>query len=118
MSAQWPFPGDLPVDRARQVAIQYRDALLRTAPEACDAIDAAARLAGEGWVVDDLAIEQGEDLVTVTRAAELVGRSKRWIYQWAADHAVWEGQRQGPILVRLADVRAAVAHERTRRAGR
>lgn len=115
--SKWPFPGDLPVDRARQVAIQYRDALWHADREACAAIDTAAVLAGENWVINEWAIEQGEDLVTVARAAVLVGRSKRWVYSWAATHdAVLT--RRGPMLVRLDDVRAAVASERRKRAHR
>jgi hypothetical protein len=113
--SRWPFPGDLPVDRARQVALQYRELLMRVDPDACAAVDAAAVLAGEGWVAGEWAIETEEDLVTVPRAAELVGRSTRWVYQWARDHGGGVN-RSGRIKVRLLDVRAAVAHERARRA--
>lgn len=114
MSGRWPFPGDLPVDRARQVALQYRAALGRLDAAACAAIDSAAVLAGEGWVVDELAVETEDDLVTVPRAAELVGRSRRWVYQWARTnpHMI---AKTGPTRVRLLDVRAAVADERAKR---
>lgn len=110
MSSRWPYPGDSPNDRSRQVAIQYRAALERVDPAACCVIDQAAVWAGEGWVVGSYAVEIEEDLITVARAAELVGMSRRWVYLRVQRAAV------DPVRVRLADVRAAVAYERGRRA--
>ena len=107
--SRWPYPGDLPATRARQVAIQYRDALARADPAACHAIDTAAGWAGEGWVTGGYAIEVEDDLITVARAAELVGMSRRWVYLRVRRAAI------DPVRVRLADVRAAVAYERGRR---
>lgn len=112
--SRWPFPGDLPVDRARLVALQYREILWRLDPAACAVVDEAAVLAGENWVINEWAIEQEDDYVSVDRAAVLVGRSPRWVYLWAErnDGAV----RRRPTLVRLGAVRAAAAHARARRA--
>jgi hypothetical protein len=110
VTSRWPFPGDSSTDRSRQVALQYRHALEQVAPEACHAIDQAALWCGELWVVPGYAVETEDDLVSVARAAELVGMSRRWVYNRvtrAADH---------PVRVRLADARAAVAYERGRRA--
>lgn len=107
--SRWPFPGDSPTDRSRQVAIQYRDALERVDPAACHAIDMAASWAGECWVVAGYAIETEDDLVSVARAAELVGMSRRWVYLRVRRATV------DPVRVRLADARAAVAYERSRR---
>lgn len=112
MTTRWPYPGDSPVDRSRQVAIQYRAALERVDPVACHAIDQAATWAGESWVAPGYAIEIEDDQVTVVRAAELVGMSVRWVYKWAEEHRV----AVDPVRVRLADVRAAVAYDRGRRA--
>lgn len=109
MTSRWPFPGDSPTDRARQVAIQYRAALERADPAACHAIDMAAGWAGEGWVVGGFAVEVEEDLISVARAAELVGMSRRWVYNRVPRAMV------DPVRVRLADVRAVVAFERGRR---
>jgi hypothetical protein len=111
---RWPFPGDLPVDRARLVALQYREVLERLDPAACTVIDEAAVLAGESWVLREWAIETEDDYVSVERAAELVGRSTRWVYAWAArnDGAV----RRRPTLIRLGAIRAAAASARRERA--
>lgn len=105
MTSRWPFPGDRAIDRRSQVAITYRAALQRVDPVACAAIDSAAVLAGEGWVVEELAVETEDDLVTVPRAAELVGRSRRWVYEWARTTGMVA--MRNPIQVRLRDVRAA-----------
>ena len=112
--SRWPFPGDLPVDRARLVALQYRELLWRLDPLACAAVDEAAVLAGENWVLREWAIEDEDDFVSVSRAAELVGRSTRWVYNWAADNDA--AVRRRPTLVQLGAVRAAAAHARARRA--
>lgn len=102
----WPFRGDLPVDRARQVALQYRRVLWQVDREACAAIDTAAIWAGEHWVISDWAVETGEDWVSIARAAELVGRSKRWVWAWARENHTAVGH---PKQVRLGDVQAAAA---------
>lgn len=106
----WPFPGDSPTDRARQVALQYREALWRLDRASCAAIDQAAAWAGEHWVLHEWAVETEDDLVTIPRAAELVGRSKRWVYNWARTKEM--AASTSPIRVRLSDVRVAVAHTR------
>lgn len=111
--SRWPFPGDLPVDRARLVALQYRDILWRADREACAVVDRAAVLAGENWVINEWAIEDEDDYVSVGRAAVLVGRSTRWVYAWAQHNS--GAVRRRPTLVRLGSVRAAAAHARSRR---
>jgi hypothetical protein len=106
----WPFPGDSASDRARQVALRYREALWNLDQQSCAAIDTAAVWAGEHWVLSEWAVETEDDLVTVPRAAELVGRSTRWVYHWAQTSEMVAAT--SPIRVRLSDVRAAVANRR------
>lgn len=101
----WPFPRDSPSDRARAVALQYRQALWSTRPDLCAVIDQAAVWAGEHWVLNEWAVETEDDLVTVPRAAELVGRSTRWVYHWARTSEMVAAT--SPIRVRLSDVRVA-----------
>lgn len=115
MRRRWPFPGDLPVDRARQIAEEYRRALRAVDPEACAIIDSAAVAVGEGWAVEEIAIETADDVVTVARAAEIVGRSERWVYEWVHTHRD-RIRSISPIMVRLGDVQEAVGRERARRA--
>jgi hypothetical protein len=106
----------MPVDRARQVAGEYRSALQHVAPDAAAVIDTAAVYAGENWVVDEVAIESGEDWIDVARAARLTGRSKRWVYDWARKNP--DRVLGSPVRVRVEDIQAEVAHQRARRAGR
>ena len=102
------------MEQSRQVAQTYRSALHRVAPAACAAIDQAAVWAGQAWVAPQAAVEVENDLVTVRRAAELVGMSRRWVYEWARTNDMIKAK--SPIRVRLCDVRAAVADKRARRA--
>lgn len=86
--------------------MQYRKALQAVDPATCEVIDQAAAWAGESWVLEELAVETGDDLVSVARAAELVGRSTRWVYAWARQNPSAVKQ-QHPIRLRLRDVRSA-----------
>lgn len=108
----WPFRGDLPVDRARQVAEQYRAALERVDPEACAAIDQAARWVGEEWIAPGVAAELEDDWIEAPRAARITGRSTRWVYLWCAANP--NLVLRGPTRVRISDLRAHLA-ERQRR---
>jgi hypothetical protein len=110
VTRRWPYPADRPVDRARQVAQQYRAALARTNPDACAAIDQAARWAGETWVLPQIAQHKPDDLITAPEAAELTGRSLRWVYQWVSDDRDTRmHQRDGKTHVRVRDIQHAAA---------
>ena len=115
MSRKWPYPGDMPVDRARQVAQEFRRALRAVDPDACAKIEQAAIEVGETWAADAWAVETETDAVTIPRAAELVGRSTRWAYNLAQLHPELVCSRN-PIKLRLRDVHEAAAAERRRRA--
>lgn len=114
MTRAWPFPGDRPVDRARQVASQYRAALHAVDADACAAIDRAAQSVGEDWVIPQVAQFGPDDWVTVTEAAALTGRSTRWVYAWIAgnrEHRCVHGA-DGLSRVRVQDVQEAAARGR------
>ena len=114
---KWPNKGDLPVDRARQVCSEYRRALELVDPATCQIIDTAAIAAGEAWVAPRLAINDEDDLVSVPDAADIVGRSARWVYGWISeDHS--RARSNDPLRVRVGDVIDAVAYERDWRARR
>lgn len=107
---EWPDAHDLPVDRARQVAQEYRRALRRADRLTCDIIDRAAEHVGETWVIEEYADELEDDLVSVRRAAELIGRSERWVYMLAARNPDLVLRR--PMRIRVGDIRAAAARHR------
>lgn len=109
MVSRWPFPGDRPADRARQVAHAYRAALLAIDETACRAIDAAALSVGEGWVIPYVHRHLPDDWITAQEAAALTGRSVRWVYAWAAAdraHRIHVGN-DGVLRVRVEAVEAA-----------
>lgn len=111
MTRRWPFPGDRAVDRARQVALQYRAALHAVDEAACAAIDRAAAAVGEDWVLPQVAQHAPEDWVTVAEAAALTGRSQRWVYAWIAQDRADRCVRgnDGLARVQVAAVQAAAA---------
>jgi len=110
VTRRWPFPGDRAADRARQVAQQYRGALANVDPDACRLLDWAATQAGETWIVPQIAQYAADDLITVPEAAELTGRSVRWVYGWVAEDRATRMRGAGqPIRVRAGDVQEAAA---------
>jgi len=112
--SRWPAPGTLAVDRAREVARTCWTALNRVDPEAAELIAWAATEAGEGWLAPQLAQYGPDDWVSVSAAAELVGRSVEWTYRWVAQdrpHRAIIGA-DGLITVRVGAVQDAVAESR------
>lgn len=89
------------MDRARKVAQTYRLALQGAEPEACTRIDQAARDAGEGWVCPQLTTDEW---VPVATAAEVSGRSRRWVYAWIERDAGRWAMIDGRLHVWLGDV--------------
>jgi hypothetical protein len=103
----------LPVDRAREVARTCWEALRNVDPKTADLIAKAAAAAGEQWLAPEIAQHTLDDVVPVIDAAQLVGRSARWVYQWVAkdrDRRAVIG-RDLRIKVRVRDVMEAVAAE-------
>lgn len=112
--SNWYRPGELPVDRAREVARTCWEALRRVDPEAAELIAQAAATGGELWLAPEIAQHTLDDVVTVVEAAHLVGRSARWGYLWVNE----DRQRRavigldGRIRVRVRDILESVATER------
>jgi hypothetical protein len=116
---KWPNENDRPVDRARQVAAEYRRALAVIDPATCRAIDDAAVAAGETWVNPSLSIHDPDDLVTVSEAADAIARSTRWVYEWLAQNRSERVKAVNPVMrIRFGDVLDAVAYERSWRTPR
>lgn len=114
---RWPFAGDLPADRARQVCGEYRRALLVADPDECARIDKMAVIAGERWAVEPPVVHSDHDLVDVSTAADLVGRSVRAIYQWLASGALPRYTEGGRTVVLVSELRTVAAAQRQKRAG-
>ena len=112
--SRWHRPGTLAVDRAREGARTCWAALNEVDPHAARSIAWAAAQAGEGWLTPQVARHDPHDWVTVSTAAELVGRSVEWVYRWAAkdrEHRIIVGPA-GLITVRVGSVQDAVAESR------
>jgi hypothetical protein len=111
---RWPIAGARPVDRARDVARTCWEALHRVDPDAANLIAQSAAEVGEQWLTPQIARHDLDDLVSVSEAAELAGRSVRWTYEWVAgdrDHRAVLGPDRR-IQVRVRDVLEAAAGER------
>lgn len=107
----WPDPDANALDRAREVARTYRDALARVDPEAARKIDGAAQRVGEGWVCG---VTTGEQSCTIGQAAVLLEVTERRVRQLIAEGVIRSSgkARDGHVLL-IADVQA---YQRVRRA--
>jgi hypothetical protein len=111
VNAKWPYAGAQPVDRARDIARTLWAALQRVDPDAAEAIADAAESAGEHWLRPQPARFGLDDVVRPIDAAELVGKSARWVYDWAAadrERRIVQA-RDGLIRVRVRDLLEYVA---------
>lgn len=79
---QWPNDGDTPLQRARRIALAYREHLKTTNPALCAAVDDMAAHFGEIWVIETLVTVDPEALLTTTEAADLAGVDAETIRQW------------------------------------
>lgn len=119
MTGLWPWPGDTPLDRARRVALSYREALLRHFPD--DALDLDGKFAGWGevWVSPLLSDIDLEEYVTVDVAAQHVGLTAKAVYAWIyKDVLEAKKGRDGRLRVKLGDVLEVSRELRRKRAGR
>jgi hypothetical protein len=78
----WPWPGDSPLDRARRIAREYRDALNDTDPERCATMDARAEAVGQGWVRPRAAQYGLDDLLDIDRAADYCQVKAKTLFEW------------------------------------
>lgn len=125
----WPHEGDTPLQRARRIALAYRQHLKTANPQLCDAVDDMAAGFGETWMLERLLTVEAEHLVTTVEAAELAGVDAETIRQWRKrGYVARSGIRQklekrglnakGWPLFRAADVLEIAATTRARRMNR
>lgn len=79
---QWPHPGDTLLQRARRLAIAYRQHLKTANPTLCAALDDAARAYGEDWICGNTITIPDEQMLTTAEAADLAGVDIETIRQW------------------------------------
>lgn len=80
MTDPWPWPEDLPVDRARRIANSLL--ALLSADEAARHVATARRL-GETWLGAYLLTYTPDQAITTAEAAQLLSVSEDTIRQWA-----------------------------------
>jgi hypothetical protein len=97
---RWPYPTDDATDRARRVALMYRERLRtlgthgRAAADQCDEVAVGF---GETWMVETPVVIDPDRELTGDLAAELVRVSESTIRKWATqtEHPEQPGQ---PLL--------------------
>lgn len=67
----WPFPGDLPLARARRVAIAYRFQLEKLDPDICHDLDKQFEAWGQSWMVPKYVTYDLDDWLEPAQAAEV-----------------------------------------------
>lgn len=80
----WPIPGDSELDKARRIAMDYRNELFRLAPAHCEELDAQARRLGQGWVTPQIAYVDLDSFLSARDMADLLGVAVTTVYQWAS----------------------------------
>ncbi len=118
MAEQWPWLGDTQSDKARRVALSYREALRQVDPELCDQLDAQFVRRGQAWVAPRLDLDlQGS--LPVADAADLIGVTVYAVYKWIRDGELESHTNDGGrIAVSVAAVLEVARARRQRRASR
>lgn len=110
---RWPLPGRWrAVDRAREIAREYRAALEQEAPDRCARVDEFAAKTSETWVLPRAARFNDDEFVSPADAAEEVGCSVRSVYNWVAEGTLPNYPEGGKIRVLLAEARRVDADRR------
>ena len=107
---EWPWPADSPLDISRRVAWSYREALLTSDPDGCQALDETMVKRGQRWVIPKVDQFDSEDLLTVLEAADYCDVQVKTIYEW---------RRRGLKITKTVDgIRYKVADLREYKASR
>jgi hypothetical protein len=119
MTGRWPWPGDTPLDRARRVALSFRNALYEINPDAAMAIDDQVTEWGELWVVPVVETIDLQELVTIDVAAQHVGLTAKAVYEWVyKDWIEAHKGRDKRLRVRLGEAIELNRNLRVKRANR
>ena len=112
---RWPFPGDVPLVRARKVALAYRDALSTVDPAACRRLDDRMRSYGQTWAVPRIVAFDLDAWVSVQDAAELASVEPAALRTWRRRRRIVGRLVNGRWEYRAGDVLALSTAPRTRR---
>lgn len=111
----WPWPADTPLERARRVALIYRNTLIEHGlGDVAHHLDRAMVRYGQGWIVPGPAVHAPDDLLTADLAADMMAVSRRTIYAWRERGLTVVSTPDGPRY-RVRDVIAFAAEQRRRR---
>lgn len=106
------------MERARRIALSYRNALNKLDPDGCEALDERAAAVGQGWV-RPLEVEFGDldELLTAEQIGEMITVDPKTVRMWGyrGRIEVW-GERRKPKY-RLRDVLNHLRSTRGRREG-
>jgi hypothetical protein len=80
---KWPWPAETDLDRARRIAVAYRQHLHTAAPRVCAGLDEMVVRWGETWVAPELVYTDPEQAITTAEAADLVGVTPEMVRHWA-----------------------------------
>jgi len=123
----WPWPTDLPVDRARRIANSLLAQLAQADPDETARNIAAAHRLGETWLGSTLVAYDNDQAITTRQAAELLCVSEGVIRLWACTphptrpgqmllaRAGRRGRAQTYIVRALLDASFEVGQARVRR---
>lgn len=71
MPAEWPYPRDKPLARAKRIARAYRAKLTECDPQGCEELDRQFLTWGQGWMLGGLEVWDLDDWLLPGQAAFL-----------------------------------------------
>lgn len=102
---QWPWKGDSREDRAKRVALSYRNALATAAPGACAELDRHWQSLDAGWVKPSDTPLRLDDWLTANEMGELLSISPRGVYMLGYRDLIKVYERSdGQRVYRVGDV--------------
>jgi hypothetical protein len=78
----WPWPADTPLDRARRIASEFRDALSTRDPEEAARMEDRAVALGQGWIKPKVVQFEDDELLTFQEAADYCSVRPRTVDMW------------------------------------
>jgi hypothetical protein len=120
---EWPWPGDSREDRARRVAISYREFiyLVFTGVITADPLSSLRDLddrwmgLGQTWIKPSESPLRLDDWLTAESMGDLLSIPAKWVYNWGMRGQIRVSRLDGRNVYNVGDV---VEYERSRRVKR